>query len=219
MSFARASTWLGDRPNTSVPSCFRSCLSQRAVALAPSGHDDANATDGRRRAAAPRAAAALFLRILSRGYVRHVRKHFRLVGQLGLRLIAALSADADGLALLRLRRSDDLDVDLAFAVVRPTDIGLRHLDGRTGLHLGPQHRIGERVLDVALDRATQRPRTHRRIEALLDQEVLRVVVEVERQLALRHRLPDPPQQQVDDLLDLVLLQLVEDDYLVDAVQE
>src|SRR5207248_584412 len=45
------------------------------------------------------------------------------------------------------------------------------------------------------------------------------VGEVERQLALRHRLADPPQQKVDDLLDLVLRQLVEDDDLVDAVEE
>ena len=39
------------------------------------------------------------------------------------------------------------------------------------------------------------------------------------QLALGERFADPHQQQFDDRLDLVLLQLVEDDYVVDPIEE
>src|SRR5205823_1784642 len=120
MSLARASTWLGDSANTSVPSCARSFPLQRAIALSPNGHA-ASAADGN-SAAATRAAAALFLVVFSWGRVRHVREDLRLIWELRLRLItaaavAALGSHPHGLALLRLRRSDDLDVDLARAVV------------------------------------------------------------------------------------------------------
>src|SRR3954468_14010990 len=223
MSFAKASTWFGDSAKTSVPSCCRSCLSQRATALSPSGHDAANAAAGK-TATATRAAAISLVRRgrllvvvavggVGRRCIRDLGQNLRLVRQRSaavtgrLLALATLGADAHGLALLGLGRSDDLDVDLALAVVRPADIGLGDLDRGARLHLGPQHRVGERVLDVALDRAAQRPGTHGRVESLLDQEVLRVVREVERELALRHRLPDAPQEEIDDRLDLVLLEL------------
>src|SRR5918994_1919559 len=76
-----------------------------------------------------------------------------------------------------------------------------------------------RVLDVALDRPAQRTRAHCRVPALLHEEVRGLAGEVERQLALGQRLPDPLQQQLDDLGDLLLGELVEDDHLVDPVEE
>ena len=83
----------------------------------------------------------------------------------------------------------------------------------------PQHLVGERVLDVALDRAAQRPGAHRRVPALVDQQLLRLLVELQLQLVLGDLRADPADHQVDDHLDLVAGQLVEDDHLVDPVQE
>jgi hypothetical protein len=48
---------------------------------------------------------------------------------------------------------------------------------------------------------------------------LALLGQLELQLALRQRLADAAQQELDDRLDLVLLQLVEDDHVVDPVEE
>ena len=53
-----------------------------------------------------------------------------------------------------------------------------------GHRAGLQHLVGERVLDVALDRAAQRPGAHGRVPALVDQQLLGVLREVELQLVL-----------------------------------
>src|SRR5579864_3171614 len=92
-------------------------------------------------------------------------------------------------------------------------------DGRAGLELPAEHVVGERVLDIALDCAAQRPGAHRRVVALVDEQVLRLVRELDRDLVVRHLLAQALQQQVDDRLDLFLVQLVEDDDLVDAVEQ
>ena len=86
---------------------------------------------------------------------------------------------------------------------------------RAGIDRCAQHLVGERVLDVALDRAAERAGAHGGVPALFDQQVLGLVGEVERQLALRERLADPLEQQLDDGGDLLLGELVEDDDLVD----
>src|SRR5207244_1244529 len=114
-------------------------------------------------------------------------------------LLARLRAHADRLALLALRgRREDADLDLRLLLVAAVLLLAIDLDGRAGLHVArAQHLVGERVLDVALDRAPQRPRAHCRIPALLDQQLLRVLGEVERQLAIGHRLAAPPQRQLD----------------------
>src|SRR3954463_5653988 len=132
----------------------------------------------------------------------------------GAGLLAALRADAHrgrlGLGL------DDREPHVLVLVA----LGRRlHEHGAALDELRAQHEVGERVLDVALDRPAQRARAHRRVPALLDQEVLGPLRELQLEIAPRQRLADPPQQEVDDLLDLVLLQLVEDDDLVDAVEE
>jgi len=56
------------------------------------------------------------------------------------------------------------------------------------------------------------------VPALLDEEILGIVGELELQLAFGHGLADAKEQQLDDLLDLVLLELVEDDDVVDPVR-
>ena len=88
-----------------------------------------------------------------------------------------------------------------------------------GRERAAEDEVGERILDAALDRAAQRPGAHRRVVALLDEQLLRVVGELDRRLVLRHLLAQALEQEVDDLRDLLLRELVEDDDLVDAVQE
>src|SRR4051794_20047315 len=127
--------------------------------------------------------------------------------------VAAAGADADRLGLLLGR--DDLERDLGLlALGRPAD---HHR--AAGHELGAQDEVGQRVLDVALDRAAQRPGAHRRVPPLVDQQVLGILGELELELTLGQGLPDAAQEQLDDRLDLVLLQLVEDDDVVDAVEE
>src|SRR4029453_7663784 len=110
---------------------------------------------------------------------------------------------------------DDRQVDLGvLAVGRALD----H-DGRARRELGLEDEVGQRVLDVALDRPAQRARSHRGVPALVDEQVLRVLRELELQLALGQRLADAAQEELHDGLDLVLRELVEDDDLVDAVEE
>ena len=80
---------------------------------------------------------------------------------------AAFGADADRrLLLLRL---DDRQAHLALVVALGRGVDD---DGRARRELLAQHEVGERVLDVALDRAAQRARAHRRVPALLDEQVL-----------------------------------------------
>src|SRR5881275_206793 len=111
----------------------------------------------------------------------------------------------------------DDDVDLALPVhhlaLAPDE------DRRTGLERAAEYEVRERILDVALDRAAQRPRAHRRVVSLLDEQVLRLVRELDRHLVRAHLLAQAAHQQLDDDLDLFLRELVEDDHLVDAVQE
>src|SRR4051794_37280274 len=92
-------------------------------------------------------------------------------------------------------------------------------DGRAGRELRPQDEVRERVLDVALDRAAQRPGAHGRVPALVRQQILGLLGELELQLPLGHRLPHAADEQVDDDLDLVLRELVEHQDVVDAVEE
>src|SRR4051794_12840849 len=97
--------------------------------------------------------------------------------------------------------------------------GAVHHDRAARRQLRPQDEVRERVLDVALDRPAQRPGAHGRVPALVDQEVLGVLAELELELALRQRRADAAQEELDDRLDLVLLELVEDDDVVDPVEE
>ncbi len=92
-------------------------------------------------------------------------------------------------------------------------------DRRALGQLATEDEVRKRVLDQALDRAEQRPGAHRRVVALLDEELLRLLRELDRCAVHRHLIAQPLHLDVDDAEDLVLLELVEDDDLVDPVQE
>src|SRR3954447_13724427 len=103
------------------------------------------------------------------------------VGAVSLGLAAAvlLRSDADLLALrlrfaLRLLRGDDLQAE-RFVLLVAGGVAADH-HRRAWSHLAPaQDFVGERVLDVALDRPAQRAGAHRRVPALVDQQVLGLV--------------------------------------------
>src|ERR1035441_2668274 len=145
----------------------------------------------------------------------------RSIGSLGLS-VALDKLPVDGAAFgappagrLLLLGVDDRETHLALLLA----LGRVDHDGRAGGQLLAQDEVGERVLDVALDRPTQWAGAHGGVPALFDQQVLGGLGQLELQLALGHRLADAQEQQLDDLLDLLLLQLVEDDHVVDAVEE
>src|SRR4051812_21014479 len=74
---------------------------------------------------------------------------------------------------------DDRDVDLFVVLAVDQDRG-------AGLELAAEDEIGERVLDEALDRAAQRPGSHRRVVALVDEQLLRAVGQLDRGVVLAH---------------------------------
>ena len=82
-----------------------------------------------------------------------------------------------------------------------------------------EQRARERVLDEPLDRALERPRAVRRIPALLGEQLLRLVRDLELDPPLREPLAQPRELQLDDVGELLARQRLEDDDLVDAVQE
>src|SRR4051794_26845559 len=138
---------------------------------------------------------------------------------------ALVGADPDLLGLrpgrrflLRFLRRDDRQAERLVLLVAGLVAGDHHRRPRRHLALA-QDFVGERILDVALDRAAQRAGAHRRVPALLDQQVLGLVGQLELQFVLGHLDADAADHQVDDLLDLVLGELVEDDHLVDPVEE
>src|SRR5581483_9391388 len=92
-----------------------------------------------------------------------------LVAFAGLALLPGADADLLRLGLLlrrALARLDDRQLQwVVFLVALLVPL---HLNGRARIHLaGLQHLVGERVLDVALDRPAQRACAHRRIPALV----------------------------------------------------
>src|SRR5215218_3585763 len=97
-----------------------------------------------------------------------------------LAVVVLLRADADLLApglfdgfRLRLLRGDDLEAEGFVLLVAALVAGDHH--GRAGGHLAlAQDFVGQRVLDVALDRATKGTSTHRGIPAFVDQQFLRL---------------------------------------------
>src|SRR4051794_34080999 len=107
----------------------------------------------------------------------------RLAGRLVAAVLLAAGAADRGRHLLRLApRQRDLGVHTVPRALDP--------DGRARRQLAAEHEVGQRVLDVTLDRAAERAGAHGRVPALLDQEVLGVLGELELQLALRERLAD-----------------------------
>src|SRR5919106_4021292 len=90
-------------------------------------------------------------------------------------VVALLGADADGLGLLLrpLARLDQLQLQGALLVAIRIAVDQHR---RPGDDLAvPQDLVGQRVLDVALDRAAQRTGAHRGVEALVGEELLRLL--------------------------------------------
>src|SRR5262245_41054489 len=92
-------------------------------------------------------------------------------------------------------------------------------DDVAGAEIAAQDTLCERILQLLLNRALQRPCPVDGIEARLREPIARRGIERKADLALR----EPPLQvlelDVDDLADVLLLERVEDDDVVDTVDE
>ena len=87
------------------------------------------------------------------------------------------------------------------------------------MDVAEQDLLGEDVLDVALDGATQRTGTENRVETTLGDQRLRSSGEFDPHVAIAQTVLDFTHHQVDDVLDILAGQLVEHHDLVHAVQE
>src|SRR5207302_5517156 len=74
-------------------------------------------------------------------------------------------------------------------------------DDLTRLDLVEQDPLGQRVFDLPLDRAAQRPGAHDRVPTLLRQPQLRVVGQLQRHVLVAQLVLDPGDHDVDDLQD------------------
>src|SRR5450759_52782 len=85
--------------------------------------------------------------------------------------------------------------------------------------LAGQHLLGERVLDEALDRASQGPSAEGGVEALLGEQTAGLRRERDAHAAGEELVAQVRDHEVDDRADLLGRELVEDDDLVDTVEE
>ena len=92
-------------------------------------------------------------------------------------------------------------------------------DGLALLEIAAQDALCEGVFDVALDRATQRPRAVVLVEALRDEEVDGGLVELERDALLLEAHFHFRELEVHDALQVCVGERVEDHQLVEAVEE
>src|SRR5687768_11276022 len=118
-----------------------------------------------------------------------------------------------GFAELRGRLREHPEVELG-AVGRHVD-----LDLVATTELAGQDLLRQRVLDEALDCALQWSCAEALVVALLREEVARRRGELERELLLRETLLNVPQQNSDDLADVLLRQRVEHDHVIETVEE
>src|SRR5215212_5964365 len=96
-----------------------------------------------------------------------------LVGRVG-RLVRR-----DGHLLRRDLGRDDGDVHLVLVLAIDED-------RRADAELAAEDEVRQRILDETLDRTAQRPGPHRRVVALLDEQLLRAVGQLDRGLVLAH---------------------------------
>jgi hypothetical protein len=82
-----------------------------------------------------------------------------------------------------------------------------------------QDLFGERILEHLLDRAAQRTGAVVGVVATLDEEVHRLLRQLERDVLLLQAIHHLAHLDVDDALEIALLELVEDHHLVNAVDE
>src|SRR5262249_55890696 len=94
-----------------------------------------------------------------------------------------------------------------------------HGHGVTLRELAAQDLLGQLVLDEPLDGALERARAVLRIPAVLDEELLGRLRDVEREAAPREPLLEAAELDVDDALHLVAGQPAEDQDVVEPVEE
>src|SRR5256714_6387028 len=95
----------------------------------------------------------------------------------------------------------------------------RDAHGLAGQNLAAQQLRRERVLYERLYRALQGARAVERVVALAREQLFRRVVEFEAHVALLQHPAQSFELYLDDVADLLARELVEDDYVVNAVQE
>src|SRR2546423_4405801 len=95
----------------------------------------------------------------------------------------------------------------------------RDADGLAGQNLAAQEFRRERVLYERLYRALQGARAVERVVALAREQSFRRVVEFEMHVALLQHSAQAFELNLDDVADLLARELVEDDYVVNAIQE
>ena len=77
----------------------------------------------------------------------------------------------------------------------------------------------ERIEDFSLDDSSQRSSAVSGIIAFLDQESFGVIGELQANLSVAKALEEPLELEVDNLGDLPIIQTVEDDDLIDAIEK
>ena len=88
-----------------------------------------------------------------------------------------------------------------------------------GDEIAPQDLLRQRILDLRLDGALQRPRAVHGIEARLADPIARGIVEPQLDVALRQTLAQPAELDVDDRADLLAAERMEHHDLIDSVDE
>src|SRR5262245_54399206 len=92
-------------------------------------------------------------------------------------------------------------------------------DHVAGTEIAAQDTLCERILQLLLDRALQRPRPVDGIEARLREAVARSGIELEADLALAQASLQVLELDIDDLANVLLLERVKHDDVVDAIDE
>ena len=92
-------------------------------------------------------------------------------------------------------------------------------DPRSGRELSAEHFSRQRVFEVVLDRAFQRPSAILGVPALLAQKVLRARRHFEAQISASQARPEPVQLDIDNSSNLRGVEPAEHDHLVEPVQK
>src|SRR3954451_2377883 len=87
------------------------------------------------------------------------------------------------------------------------------------LDVAGQDHLRQRILQITLDHSLQRPRAIGRIPAFTGQPIPRPGIEGKRDLTIFQKLLQPAELDFDDPTHLALLQAMEQDDLIDAVEE
>src|SRR4029077_5615900 len=85
--------------------------------------------------------------------------------------------------------------------------------------LALQDLLGERILDLLLDGALERPRPVHRIEARLAEKIARGIIERHVHVALLQTLAQVHELDVDDRADLLRAERMEHHDVIDAIDE